>query len=154
MIKLEKKQVKIISVIIALIFIGSVVALALTQSGGIASAAGSNVGVIDQQQVLSEHPDAQSIEDQMNAALDEIKKDFDAKSGGMSDQEKQDYYKQCMQRAEQKRQELVEPLIKSVDEAIKKTADAKGLTVVIEKAAVIYGGQDITQDVIKNLTKK
>ena len=154
MIKLEKKQVKIISVIIALIFIGSVVALALTQSGGIASAAGSNVGVIDQQQVLSEYPDAQSIEDQMNAALDEIKKDFDAKSGGMSDQEKQDYYKQCMQRAEQKRQELVEPLIKSVDEAIKKTADAKGLTVVIEKAAVIYGGQDITQDVIKNLTKK
>lgn len=154
MIKLEKKQVKIISVIIALIFIGSVVALALTQSGGIASASGSNVGVIDQQQVLSEHPDAQSIEDQMNAALDEIKKDFDAKSEGMSDQEKQDYYRQCMQRAEQKRQELVEPLIKSVDEAIKKTADAKGLTVVIEKAAVIYGGQDITQDVIKNLTKK
>ena len=154
MIKLEKKQVKIISVIIALVFIGSVVALALTQSGGIASAAGSNVGVIDQQQVLSEHPDAQSIEDQMNAALDEIKKDFDAKSAGMSDQEKQDYYRQCMQRAEQKRQELVEPLIKSVDEAIKKTADAKGLTVVIEKAAVIYGGQDITQDVIKNLTKK
>ena len=40
MVKLEKKQVKIVSVLIALAFIGSVVALALTQSGsGLASAA-------------------------------------------------------------------------------------------------------------------
>ena len=39
MIKLEKKQVKIISILIAVVFVGSVVALALTQSGsGIASA--------------------------------------------------------------------------------------------------------------------
>ena len=32
MIKLEKKQVKIISILIAVVFVGSVVALALTQS--------------------------------------------------------------------------------------------------------------------------
>ena len=39
MVKLEKKQVKIVSVLIALAFIGSVVALALAQSGsGLASA--------------------------------------------------------------------------------------------------------------------
>ena len=45
MIKLEKKQVKIISILIAVVFVGSVVALALTQSGsGIASAASSAVG--------------------------------------------------------------------------------------------------------------
>ena len=42
MIKLEKKQVKIISMLIAVIFIGSVVALALTQTGNIASAASSS----------------------------------------------------------------------------------------------------------------
>lgn len=155
MIKLEKRQVKIFSILIALVFIGSVVALALTQSGGIASAAsGGNVGVIDHQQALAQHPDTQNVETQMNAALEEIKKDFEEKSAGMNDQEKQDYYRQCMQRAEQKRQELVEPLIKSVDDAIKKVADNKGLSVVIDKAAVIYGGQDITDDVVKNLTKK
>ena len=33
MIKLEKKQVKFISILIAVVFVGSVVALALTQSG-------------------------------------------------------------------------------------------------------------------------
>ena len=33
MIKLQQKQVKIISILIAVVFVGSVVALALTQSG-------------------------------------------------------------------------------------------------------------------------
>ena len=48
MIKLQQKQVKIISILIAVVFVGSVVALALTQSGsGIASAATSSVGVVD-----------------------------------------------------------------------------------------------------------
>ena len=48
MIQLKKAQVKIVSVLIALVFVGSVVALALTQSGtGVASAASSsNVGEI------------------------------------------------------------------------------------------------------------
>ena len=156
MIKLEKKQVKIISIIIALVFIGSVVALALTQSGsGIATAASNgNVGVIDYRQVMSQHPDRQNVETQMQAAVDEVKKEFDEKSQGMNDQEKSDYYQQSQQRLMQKQQELVEPIEQSIKDAIKKTADSKGLSVVIEKAAVAYGGQDITQDVINKLNKK
>ena len=56
MLKLEKKQVKFISIVIALVFMGSVVALALTQTGsGIASAASSvNVGVINYAQVMNQ----------------------------------------------------------------------------------------------------
>ena len=154
MIKLEKKQVKIISVIIALVFIGSVVALALTQSGGIASAAGNSaVGVVDREQVLTQHPQSASLDEQMRTAITEVQKDFEEKSAGMNDQEKQDYYRQCQQRLQQKQAELLDPIVKSVDEAIQKTAEAKGLSVVIDKVAVIYGGQDITQDVIKRLSK-
>jgi len=156
MLKLEKKQVKMISIAIALIFIGSVVAIALTTTGtGIASAASSvNVGVVDRDQVLSQHPDGQSFTSQMQTAVTEVQKDFEEKSQGMTDQEKADYYRQCQQRLAQKQSELMDPILKSVDETIKKVADAKGLSVVIEKAAVVYGGTDITQDVISRLTKK
>jgi outer membrane protein len=154
MIKLEKKQVKIISVIIAVLFIGSVVALALTQSGGVASAAGNSaVGVVDRDQVLSQHPQAADVDTQMRTAINEVQKDFEEKSAGMNDQEKQDYYRQCQQRLEQKRIELTDPILKSIDDAIKSVADAKGISVVIDKVVVIYGGTDITQDVIKKLSK-
>ena len=60
---------------------------------------------------------------------------------------------QTQQRLMQKRQELTEPLQKSVEESVKKVAEQKGLSVVLEKGAVVYGGQDITQDVIKQISK-
>lgn len=155
MIKLEKKQVKFVSILIAVIFIGSVVALALTQTGNIASAASSSsVGIIDYQQVMSSHPDVQNLQGQMETAIADVKKEFDEKSADMNDQEKAEYYQQCQLRLAQKQQELLEPIRNAVDEAIKKVADKRGLAVVIDKIAVIYGGQDITQDVITELGKK
>ena len=155
MIQLEKKQVKIISILIAVLFIGSVVAIALTQSGtGVASAAGSNVGVIDYRQVMSQHPELNTVEQQMQNAIADVKKEFEEKSAGMNDQEKADYYQQSQLRLQQKQQELVNPIEQSIEAAIKKVAETKGLSVVIEKSTVIYGGQDITQDVINRLGKK
>lgn len=155
MIKLEKKQVRLVSILIAVIFIGSVVAIALTQTGNIASAASSSsVGVIDYQQVMAAHPSVQGLQSQMETAIADIKKEFDEKSAGMNDNEKADYYRQCQERLAQKQQELLDPIRNAVDAAIKKVADKKGLAVVIDKMAVIYGGQDITADVITELGKK
>ena len=137
-------------------FIGSVVAIALTQSGaGVASAADKGaVGVIDARQVMSQHPDRQNVESQMQAAVEEVKKEFEEKSQGMNDQEKADYYQQSQQRLMQKQQELVEPIEQSVQDTVKKVADTKGIAVVLDKSVVVYGGQDITQDVIAKLNKK
>ena len=154
MIKLEKKQVKIISIIIALVFIGSVVALALTQSGGMAAAKNGNVGIIDYRQVMMSHPDLQNVETQMQTEIETVRKEFEERAAGMStDQEKQDYYQQSQERLRNKQQELIEPIEQSIKDAVKKTAEAKGLSVVIEQSAVVYGGQDITQDVIAKLKK-
>ena len=39
------------------------------------------------------------------------------------------------------------------EDAVKAIAEAKGLSVVLNKDTVVYGGTDITQDVIKKLSK-
>ena len=155
MVQLQKKTVKIVSVLIALVFVGSVVALAVTQFGsGMASAAGnSNVGVVDYGQIMSSHPQLQSAQSELQQAESDAQKDFEEKSKNMSDQEKSDYYQQTMQRLQQKQQELIEPIQKNVEDTVKSVADAKGLTVVVDKRAVIYGGTDITQDVVKKISK-
>ena len=152
MIKLEQKQVKIISILIAVVFVGSVVALALTQSGsGIAAAATSSVGVVDYRHGGSQHPQLAAANAEMQKASQEAQADFETKSASMNDQEKSDYYQQTMQRLQQKNEELMEPIENSIQDAVKKVAEKKGLSVVIEKGAVVYGGQDVTQDVIKEL---
>lgn len=89
----------------------------------------------------------------MQKASQEAQADFEAKSASMNDQEKADYYQQTMQRLQQKNEELMEPIDKSIQDAVKSVAEKKGLSVVIEKGSVVYGGQDITQDVVKQLGK-
>ena len=82
MVTLQKKQVKIISVLIALVFVGSVVALALTQSGsGIASAASSNVGVVDYRQIAQQSSQLQDIQSQMQKEVQDAQKEFEEKYG-------------------------------------------------------------------------
>ena len=154
MVTLQKKTVKIISVLIALVFVGSVVAVAVTQFGGIASASGnSNVGTVDYRQVMAQHPQLQSANSELQQAVSDAQKEFEEKSKNMSDQEKSDYYQQTQQRLAQKNQELMEPFQKSIENSVKSVAEAKGLSVVLEKSSVVYGGQDITQDVINKLSK-
>ena len=154
MIQLKKAQVKIVSVLIALVFVGSVVALALTQSGtGVASAASSsNVGVVDYRQftTLKIYTDAEA---EMQKAVQQAQQEFTEKSANMSDQEKQAYYQQTMERLQQQNTDLMEPVQKQVEDAVKAIAEAKGLSVVLNKDTVVYGGTDITQDVIKKLSK-
>ena len=154
MLRLEKKQVKIVSVLIALVFIGSVVALALTQSGGIASAASSStIGVVDMNKVLMEHPDMKSVQDKLKAEFEAAQKDFSEKESGMSDSEKESYYRQIQERLANTENDEMEKLWKSVEAVVKQVADAKGLSIVVAKAAVVYGGTDITQDVISRIKK-
>lgn len=129
-------------------------ALALTQSGtGVASAASSsNVGVVDYRQftTLKIYTDAEA---EMQKAVQQAQQEFNEKSANMSDEEKQAYYQQTMERLQQQNTDLMEPVQKQVEDAVKAIAEAKGLSVVLNKDTVVYGGTDITQDVIKKLSK-
>ena len=102
---------------------------------------------------MSQSPDLAAADQQMQAAVEEAKNDFETKSANMGDEEKTAYYQQTQERLAQKQQDLIEPIQKKIDEAVKAVAEAKGLQVVLDKNAVVYGGQDITQDVVKKLGK-
>lgn len=155
MVTLKKTQVKIVSVLIALVFIGSVVALALSQSASVnvaSAASSSNVGVVDYAEFGSLKI-VTDVKDQMQTEAQNAQTDFEAKTANMSDAEKQQYYQQTMQRLQQKNEELMEPVRKQIEDAVKAVAEAQGLTVVLQKDTVVYGGKDITQDVVKKLSK-
>jgi outer membrane protein len=62
------------------------------------------------------------------------------------------YQQQAQQELQKKELDLLEPIVKKVDEAIKKVARNKGYQYVIEKAAFIMAeGTDLTSDVKKDL---
>ena len=151
----NKKSVKTVALAIAAAFLFGVAGLAVSQTTHVASAApASNVGVVNYQMVVQQHPDLAKVQTTMQAESEAAKKEFDAKAASLGDKEKQEYYMQLQQRLQLKNQELMVPLFSKVDAVIKEVADAKGLSVVVDKGAVIYGGQDITDDCVKKVTGK
>lgn len=155
MLNLGKKQVKIVSLTVAVLFMLGVVGLTLSQTGSKTSAAGSNssnIGVVNHQLLVSQHPEMAKAQETMQAEVESAKKDFEAKSVSMNEKEKQDYYAQVQQRLTVKQQELINPVLDKVEAAIKSVADAKGLSIVMDKSNVVYGGQDITDEVGKKIT--
>ncbi|MBU2702128.1 outer membrane protein [Sporomusaceae bacterium BoRhaA] len=114
----------------------------------------SAIGVVDYQFLVSQHPDMVVAQQTINEALGQAKNDFDAKSAKMSDPDKQAFYQQLQQGIEQKKQELLGPINDKVMAAVKSIAEAKGLAIIVDKNSVIYGGQDITDDVMKMIIPK
>lgn len=157
MLKLGKNQIKIFSIAIALVFIGSVVAVGMSQLTavtGVASAAtSSSVGVIDFRQAMSQNPALEAANAKFQQEVEAAQADFEAKTANMSEDDKAAFYQQTQQRLAQRQGELLEPVQNAVEQAAKEVADAKGLSVVIDKGAVVYGGNDITRDVIAKLQK-
>ncbi len=157
MLKLQKKQVKFVSLAIAVMFLLGIVGLAVSQSSTSYAAESNNsskIGVVNHQLLISQHPDMEKAQQAMQAEVEQAKKEFEEKSATMNDKEKQDYYAQVQQRLTLKEQELINPVFEKVDAAIKAVADAKGLSVVMDKGNVVYGGQDITAEVGKKISGK
>lgn len=151
----DPKNVKMISLFVAAIFVLGCFALTLTQSGvnSVASSASSEsaIGVVNYQMLLSQVPDLQNVQTSMKQEIDNAQKDFDEKSKTMNDTEKQRYYQQLQERLSNKEKELMDPVLKKIETTIKKVADKKGLSVVVDKNTVVYGGLDITDEVSKAL---
>lgn len=47
--------------------------------------------------------------------------------------------------------DLLEKMQGKILEIVRKVAEAKGLTMVVDRQAILFGGQDITEDVVKRL---
>lgn len=152
MINFEKKQVKIISIIIAAVFVFSIVALGVSQyRSGMAGASSSNVGIVDYAKLFSEHPGMQAAREKYEAAAKQVQEDFSKQAATMTPEQQQQLLEQKQKELQDKQKELIEPIQNSIKDQVKAVADTRGINVVLDKNNVLYGGQDITQDVLTKI---
>lgn len=152
----NKKNVKIVSFIVAVIFVIGVGALAYTQMATPAMAAdtSSSIGVVDTSRLLNENtPAVVDATKQMQDYQNELNQQFQQQSANMNDQQKSELAQQMQQKVQEKRLELQKSIQQKISDAAKSVGDAKGLTVVMDKANVLYGGVDITEQVSKKLNE-
>lgn len=124
-------------------------------SSGIALAAEEKVGGIDPQKVLFQHPKYEQTLKQIKSVAD--KKQNEAKTAidkETDNNKKADIFQKMRREIAEEEQKLMQPLFKDIDLAVRAVANAKKVTVVVDKTALFYGGIDITEDVVQELKKK
>ena len=129
-------------------------ALVLTALSGIALAQ-EKIGVIDPQKVLFQHPKFEQAQKQIKTVVE--KKQAEAKDAidkTSDNNEKQRIFEAKRQEAAREEQKIMEPIFKDIDLAIRTVAKAKGVTIVLDKTQVFFGGAVVTEDVIQELKKK
>ena len=150
----NKANVKIFSIVIAAIFIVGIGALAYTQMASPSSNSGtSTIGVIDTSRMLSQdNPIYISAAQEYMSYQSQLQKETQAKiDAAQDDATKQKIAEEARQNLAKKDQEIAKSVQDKAMEAAKAVGDAKGLSVVMTKDTVLYGGVDITDQVLKKL---
>lgn len=127
--------------------------LTLTVGAGVASAA-DKVGYINDVQVLSQSEKYKKAQESLQKLS--VTKTNAAKAA--FDKEKDDKKKaQIVQNVQLELREaenkMITPIYSEINGVIAKVAKAKGVTVVLNNRFVLFGGIDITEDVIKEIKK-
>lgn len=145
----NKHNVKTVSFIVAVVFVLGIGAYALMSMGNVANASpSSTIGVVDQANLVQQNTSlGLEYQQQLQAAATELQKEFDQKAANMDEAQKQQYFAEMQKKFEAKHKEIQDNIQGKIDAAVKDVAEKKGLNLVVDKAAVLYGGVDISAEV-------
>ena len=113
------------------------------------------IGCVNPQKIMFQHPKFESVQKQIKSITD--KKQSEAKSAidkEKDDKKKASIYQEKRQELAKEESKLMAPLFTDINLAIRTVANAKKITVVVDKDAVFYGGTDITDAIVAELKKK
>lgn len=128
--------------------------LAIFSVYSVAFAAEEKVGYVDEMAVLQQFPKFKQAQQQIETIgkkkSDTAKVAFDKET---DDKKKANIVQnlQIEMRAEEAK--LMTPILKEINETVAKVAKAKGVTIVLNKSLVFYGGIDLTNDVVTALKR-
>ena len=106
--------------------------------GAMASASAAGIGFVNSGALLQAHPKMEKVQLDMRTAAQKAQENFNSRSAGKSDQEKEQIAQEIQRDMAAKERTAMQPIL---------------LDVILEAGAVIDGGTDVTSEVGAKLTK-
>ncbi len=113
-----------------------------------------SIGYVDMQKAVDSHPRRAASEKALQEFFQAKQREFQQRSRGMSAVQRQELDRQLQQQFLQKREELFSGLDKEVRQAVEKVAADQGMSIVLDRTVVLYGGTDLTDAVIAQIAQK
>ena len=147
------------------IFTLMLLALILVFNVNVSEAAEQKIAVVDVPRVVAQSQQVQALNKAQEAKVAELEKWIEVVKKDVEKQKTQEGKEKLFNKYKEsynvKKQELVangqtqmQVIMNTVSETIAEQAKTKGYTMVITSNIVVYGGDDITEDVLKALNAK
>lgn len=114
----------------------------------IVSAAEATVGYIDMDAVFEACPGTNEAATELRQLQAQLQQEFEEKSPELEDSEKAKLEQELNAKLAKRQQELMDPIQRRVIRAVKRVAQEQGISQVIKAELILYGGKDLTKDVI------
>ena len=147
------KKIVVLSLAVTLVLL--TIGTAFAAAAAPKAPAGDVIGVIDSQLIVSKHPSFEATARQLQQVMREKENEARTAVDKEPDQAKKSQIMQTKRmEAAREEQRLMEPIYKDCQEAVRVIAKQRNVTIVLEKASVYFGGEDITDYVVQQLTRK
>lgn len=141
-------------VIVVGLIVVAVVAATLAVRQAPAFGQSFSVGYVEMQRALDSHPRKASSERALQEFFQAKQREFRDRSKNLTAFQRQELDRELQQQILEKRSELLGGLDKELRAAVEQVAKQAGVTVVLDRAVVLYGGTDLTEAVIKVIKGK
>jgi outer membrane protein len=113
-----------------------------------------SIGYVDMQKALEGHPRRAASERALQEFFQAKQREFQQRSKGLSPVQRQELDRQMQQQFAQRREELLGGLDKDIRSAVEQVAKDRGVSLVLDRTVVLYGGTDLTDAVVTKLSGK
>jgi outer membrane protein len=137
---------------IAIMFILAIIALHLSAAS--LFAAEDKIGFIDSTRVLASHPKYEILQKQLDEFIK--KKTNEAKTAAEKEKDpakRMEIIETARRESGVEEMRVMNPITDEINKVIETVAKSRGVTIVLNKLLIFYGGIDITEDVINSLKK-
>ncbi len=111
----------------------------------------STIGFVDIQLVFQQHPEKFKAEKILSEEAQRLQAKLEEEATELSAQEREQLLESYQRELMEMEQELVETVIGEIDATITEIAREREVAVVLESRNVIYGGQDLTREVLEKI---
>ncbi|MDY4921172.1 MAG: OmpH family outer membrane protein [Phascolarctobacterium sp.] len=114
-----------------------------------AFAAESNlVGYVNVERVFRSYPDIKATMSVIDLERQKAQTEFNEKAPNLDDNGKRDLGQKLAERVDKKEASLLNPIRAAIRKAIGEVAKAHGIESVVDAGAMVFGGYDLTEEVI------
>lgn len=120
---------------------------------GAESQSKGQIAYVDLWAVFNVHPEKPVAESELNQLAQSMQIELEEKAKDLSKEQQQNLLKEYQSKLSQHEQDLIQKIIESIKDVVVKVAIEKEVKIVLDQKNVIYGGYDMTADVIDFIEK-